>query len=83
MTCAKCDEARRIAGDLNNIGRPCDICADSGIDYLQRPCRHCRPDDHARWKQVTFAEHYGAAANDLFWREGRLTNQPIEERRHD
>jgi hypothetical protein len=46
MPCMKCDATRRELGYTHRVGTPCDICDDTGVDYLGRPCRHRREGGH-------------------------------------
>lgn len=41
MTCKACDAAREREGQPQRVGDPCDICDDTGVDFLGRACRHC------------------------------------------
>lgn len=43
MACEECDKNRAQFGSIHRIGEPCDICDDTGTDYIGRPCRHCNP----------------------------------------
>lgn len=41
MSCEACDIRRERDAQTRQIGKPCDICNDTGTDYIGRPCRHC------------------------------------------
>lgn len=39
--CSACDAARRRNDwERHDLGKPCDICAGRGVDYIGRRCRH-------------------------------------------
>lgn len=40
MPCITCDANRTRQGTPQLVGKPCDVCNDTGVDYLGRYCSH-------------------------------------------
>lgn len=47
--CSKCD-TERLKYHRHLIGKPCDICGGTGINYLGRKCRHAEASDAEKRK---------------------------------
>lgn len=52
--CLRCDRRRDRPNDRpQDIGKPCDICAGTGSDYLGRTCRHLPHDSLQNLDHIT------------------------------